>query len=88
MGFSKYTVRRLWGKDGPSVFAATMSSDRFVFLNSNMSFDDKETREDRWKSDRFAAIREIFEIFNTNCGKLIEPPKFEFRFLIPKILCY
>ena len=25
---------------------------------------------------RFAAIREIFEMFNTNCGKTMEPPKF------------
>ena len=25
---------------------------------------------------RFTAIREIFERFNTNCGKIMEPPQF------------
>ena len=38
---------------------------------SKISFDDFETRTERWKKDRFAAIRNIFEIFNNNCGKSI-----------------
>ena len=41
MGLSKQKVSRLWGKDGPNVFAATMSRGRFQFLKSNISFDDK-----------------------------------------------
>ena len=41
MGLSKQKVSRLWGKDGPNVFAATMSRDRYQFLKSNISFDDK-----------------------------------------------
>ena len=76
LGLSKQSTSKLWGENGHPVFTATMSKKRFDFLNSKVSFDDKETREERWKSDRFAAIRDIFEKFNTNCGKFIEPPQF------------
>ena len=76
LGLSKHSVSRLWGKDGHIVFASTMSMERFKFLASKIAFDDKESREERWVQDRFAAIRELFERFNTNCGKLIEPPQY------------
>ena len=76
LGLSKQSVKKLWGENGHPVFNATMSLKRFEFLNSKVSFDDKNTREERWKIDRFAAIRDIFEKFNSNCGKLIEPPQF------------
>ena len=60
LGLSKQTIKRLWAKNGHPIFAATMSRNRFKFLNSKISFDDRESREERWKSDRFAAIRKIF----------------------------
>ena len=50
-----------------------MSKSRFKSLFSKISFDDFETRTERWKKDRFAAIRNIFEKFNNNCGKSIIP---------------
>ena len=59
MGLTKHSVRHLWGKEAPIVFAATMSQNRFNFLNSKLSFDDKLTREERWKADRG-----VFERFN------------------------
>jgi hypothetical protein len=43
---------------GPPLFGATMSSKRFGFLNSNICFDDIQTRNVRWEQDRFAAIRD------------------------------
>ena len=53
-----------------------MSKNRFKFLFSKISFDDFETRTERWKKDRFAAIRNIFEKSNNNCGKYIIPDDF------------
>ena len=41
-----------------------MSRNRFTFLLANLAFDDQTTRDDRWKKDRFAAIRQFFEDFN------------------------
>ena len=38
---------------------------------SKITFDDFETRIERWKKDRFAVIRNIFEKFSNNCGKSI-----------------
>lgn len=58
---------------GPPLFGATISRNRFRFLISHFSFDDEETRDDRWKKDRFAAIREVFEIFNTACMSSLNP---------------
>jgi hypothetical protein len=53
-----------------------MSSNRFFFLHSNISFDDVTTREDRFPHDRFAAIRELFEMFNDNCSSALQPDEF------------
>ena len=61
---------------GHNIFGATMSINRFYFLVANMCFDDQETRPQRWDADRFAAFREIFEKFNTNCGKHVVPDDF------------
>ena len=36
-----------------------------------ISFDDANTRQERWRTDRFAAFREIFEEFNKCCTKSI-----------------
>lgn len=46
---------------------------RFKFVIANVRFDDEETRRDSWSSDRFAAFRELFEMFNAQCSKAISP---------------
>ena len=38
-----------------------------------VQFDDKETRAERWRMDRFTALRKIFESLNVNCATLIIP---------------
>ena len=43
---------------------ATTSKNRFKFLFACVSFDDFETREQKWKHDRFAATQDLFELFN------------------------
>ena len=48
---------------GHFVFGATMSLSRFTFLLSHISFDDRNTRPEMWTSDRFAVMRELFEMF-------------------------
>ena len=43
------------------MFSAVMSHNRFAFILHNLSFDDENTRAERWKKERFTAIREFFE---------------------------
>ena len=50
-----------------------MSRNRFKFIRANLCFDDSSTRDDRWKQDRFGAIREIFESFNFECMSCLVP---------------
>ena len=56
-------------KMGLPMFPAVMSLNKFQFLISYLCLDDTETRKERWKNDRFAAFRDIFELFNDNCAK-------------------
>ena len=62
------SVQKLFSdKYGPPVFSATMSIFR------HMSFDNEETRTERWSKDRFAAFREFFENFNMNYMTCLSP---------------
>lgn len=61
---------------GHPIFTATMSHGRFTFLHSTITFDDFETRNKRFQGDRFAAIRNIFEMFNNNCSKALQPNEY------------
>ena len=70
---TKHDVHHLFGLDGHQGFGATMSVNRFQFLLARLSFDDKLQRDRRWKTDRFSAIRDIFEQLNTNCAKYMAP---------------
>lgn len=58
---------------GPPIFSSTMASNRFSFLHANICFDDIDTRANRWPHDKFAAIRDVFELFNRNCGSALNP---------------
>ena len=58
---------------GPPVFSATMSRNRFTFILAHLCFDNESTRDGRWKVDRFAAIRDIFESFNLECMSCLVP---------------
>lgn len=56
---------------GNAIFSGTMSNHRFSFLLSELSFDDADTRNDRWKSDRFAAARELTVLFNETTKRVL-----------------
>lgn len=72
LGQNLHSAQRVFHeKTGHPVFSATMAQSRFATLHSHLSFDDAETRATRWKDDRFAACREIFELFNNNCLKMM-----------------
>ena len=58
---------------GIPVFGATMSRLRFQFIIAHLTFDDFEIRAERWKTDRFAAIRGFFEDCNDNFGAALVP---------------
>ena len=67
-------IRKLFSDSyGPPMFSAVMSRNRFAFILHNLSFDDESTRAERWKKDRFTAIREFFEKFNNQCMLVLAP---------------
>ena len=75
LGMQNHDIKHMFGEDGHHFFGGTMAKNRFAFLVEHLSFDDKLTRDepDRWPTDRFAAIREIFECFNANCSRSVAP---------------
>ena len=77
LGLSKVKSSRLFEKKlGHPIFGATMHRNRFTFLLGQLRFDDKASRKQRWRADRFAAIRELFEIFNENCNSSLSPTEY------------
>ena len=58
---------------GPLMFSAVMSCNRFAFILHNLSFDDESAHAERWKKDRFTAIREFIEKFNNQCMLVLAP---------------
>ena len=77
LGQSFRDVDILFGdKCGHPIYGVTMGSKHFKFLKAKIMFDDEDTRKDRWKSDRFAAFRKIFESFIRNCGQTLAPDDF------------
>ena len=74
LGQNFLKLRRLFSVDvGHPIFSASMSFNRLVFIKAMISFDDANTRQERWRTDRFAAFREIFEEFNKCCTKNMSP---------------
>ena len=67
-------IRKLFPDSyGPRRFSAVMSRNRFAFILHNLSFDDESTRAERWKKNRFTAIRKFFEKFNNQCMLVLAP---------------
>ncbi|KAJ8937052.1 hypothetical protein NQ314_012046 [Rhamnusium bicolor] len=63
----------IWKRNGYEIeiFLLTMSEQRFKFLLRCIRFDDKDTRMERTAFDKLAAIHAIFDIFVTNCKRLL-----------------
>ena len=56
-------------KQGPPPFGATMSRLCFYFICGHLCFYNPDTITERWKHDRFAAMREIFSECNKNFAR-------------------
>lgn len=54
-------------------YISVMSKDRFDFLLNCLRFDDKSTREERKAIDKFAPIREIWEMLIAVCRDNYKP---------------
>lgn len=72
---NRQNLNDLWRTDGTGVeiFRTTMSLQRFYFLQNCLRFDDKNTRDQRKKTDNLAAIRDIFDNFVENIQKHYVP---------------
>ncbi|XP_026015223.1 piggyBac transposable element-derived protein 3-like [Astatotilapia calliptera] len=55
------------------VIKETMPRDRFILIMQHLQFDDKDTRAERVKTDKFEAISDIWTRFNENCAKSFTP---------------
>ena len=63
IGVNIRMTHRLFSNDSHFVFGV-MSKNRFSFLKGHICFDNPQERTQLWKTDRFAIVREIWEIFN------------------------
>ena len=56
---------QIWNHESShDIFSATMLYNRFQFIHKLITFDDKSTRNDRWKMDKFSCLWEQFELMN------------------------
>ena len=58
---------------GRKIFSETMARNKFQKVLQYIRFDDKATRTQRRGSDKFAAIRELWESAMLNCQKAFFP---------------
>ncbi|CAF1447770.1 unnamed protein product, partial [Rotaria sordida] len=78
LGQSKKSIKSLWNRsplESP-IFRAAMSRNRFQQIISCIRFDDKTTREERRKTDKFASLREIWTDFQNNIRTCYAPGSF------------
>ena len=67
-------LRRLWDPiDSRPFYRVTMALNRFKFLLRCMRFDNYRSRPARQRTDRLAAIREVWEMFNNNLCNIYVP---------------
>ena len=71
------TLLDMWSESfGPPAFRCTMPKNRFEFLLNCLRFDSKGTRAERKAADKFAAIRELWDIFVQLCSQYYSPSQY------------
>ena len=60
-------------KSSNDMFSATMSHSYFKFISCFITFIDKTSRTEHWKTDKFACMREMFELMNVGNVKCRYP---------------
>ncbi|CAF3588675.1 unnamed protein product [Rotaria sp. Silwood1] len=75
LGKSRTDLQCLWRRSSleSPIFKATISRSRFQKIIACLRFDYKKTREERKKTDKFAAIREVWSYFQDNMQKCYTP---------------
>ena len=76
LGVNLHMTQRLFSDDSHFVFGVIMSKNRFRFLKGHICFDNPQERTQLWETDRFATVREIWEIFNSNLSGHVAPSKY------------
>lgn len=68
------STESLWNAEtGRAIFRSTMSLQRFFHISRILRFDDRETRSYRREKDKFAAIRDLWDIWVEILPKLFNP---------------
>ena len=71
------STEKIWyHESSKDLFAAAMSVNRFSFLSTFLTFDDKISWDEHWKYEKFACIREFFEKENKNNGCMQYPSSY------------
>ena len=76
LGVNLHITDRLFSSDIYFIFGTIMSKNRFRFLKVHICFDNLQKRTQLRETDRFAAVREIWEIFNSNLSKHVAPSEY------------
>ena len=56
-----------------STSTATMSHIHIKLINQFITLDDKASRKEHWKTDKFACMRDLFELMNVDNAKCRYP---------------
>lgn len=71
MKSSHVNTKDIWATDGTGIdiVSCTMSRNRFHFLLRSLRLDDVRNRANRTNIDKITHVREVFELFVSNCQK-------------------
>ena len=74
--FTKVPTNRMWNeKHGSPLVKSLMSRNRYHSIMKYLRFDDKKTRKERGKDDKFLLIREVWDQFIYNCRRSFTPAR-------------
>ena len=76
LGLNLHMTDRLFSNDRQFAFGAIMLKNRLRLLKSYICFDSPQEITQLWEADRFAAVREIREIFNSKLSKHVAPSEY------------
>ena len=76
LGVNLDITDRLFSNGSHFVFGVIMLKNRFRFLRGYIYFENPQERTQLLETDIFTAVREIWEIFNSNLSKHVAPSEY------------
>ena len=73
LGVNLHMTDKLFSDGSHFAFGAIMWKKHFRFFKGHICFNNVQERTQPWETDRFAAVREIWEILNSNLSKHVAP---------------